>query len=162
MRGIAIVGKYHRMRAAMDEIRERPETAEHAFWSWLGFWVQMFVLAVLAALGALTASRAARPGDYACGIILICAAIALAFLRLKQRLDGAESGWSGLILVGDMWNLALVVPLFTVIGLAGLFIAHAWENGALHSAGIALFVVSGAVVFLDIKHVFDLIESKGR
>lgn len=60
-----------------------------------------------------------------------------------------------------MWNLAFVVPLFTVIGLAGLFIAHAWENGSMHAAGIALFVVSGAIIFLDMKHVFDRSESPG-
>jgi hypothetical protein len=146
----------------MEETRDRRETAEHAFWSWLGFWAQMFVLAVLAVLGAFAASRADRPGDYACGMMLMMAAVALAFLRLRRRLDGGEPGWSGLILVGDMWNLAVVVPLFTVLGLAGLFIAHAWEDGALHSAVIALFLVSGAIVFLDIKHVFDRMEQRGN
>jgi hypothetical protein len=55
----------------------------------------------------------------------------------------------------------LVIPLFTVIGLAGLFIAHAWDDGAMHSAGIALFVVSGAIIFLDMKHVFDRMASRG-
>ena len=49
-----------------------------------------------------------------------------------------------------------------VIGLAGLFIAHAWEEGALHSAGIALFAVSGAMIFLDMKHVFDRMEPPGH
>jgi hypothetical protein len=58
-----------------------------------------------------------------------------------------------------MWNLAVVIPLFTIIGLAGLFIAHAWENGALHAAGIALFIVSGVIIFLDIKRVFDRMDS---
>jgi hypothetical protein len=82
-------------------------------------------------------------------------AIALAFLCLKRRLDGHGSGWAEFLLVGDMWNLALVIPLFAVIGLVGLFIAHAWEAGAMHTAGIALFVVSGAIIFLDMKHVFD-------
>jgi hypothetical protein len=61
-----------------------------------------------------------------------------------------------------MWNLALVIPLFTVIGLAGLFIAHAWADGAMHSAGIALFIVSGAIIFLDMKHVFDRTEPPRR
>ena len=28
-----------------------------------------------------------------------------------------------------------MIPLFTVIGLAGLFIAHAWESGAMHVGG---------------------------
>jgi hypothetical protein len=66
------------------------------------------------------------------------------------------------LLVKDMWNLALVVPLFIVIGLAGLFIAHAWESGAMHTAGLALFLASGAIIFLDLKHVFDRIEGGGQ
>ena len=48
-----------------------------------------------------------------------------------------------------------------VIGLAGLFVAHAWEEGAMHSAGIALFIVSAAIIFLDMKHVFDRMEPPG-
>jgi hypothetical protein len=139
----------------MDQRSRSPDIAERAFWSWLGFWLQMIVLGVLALIGAFAASGADRPGDYACGMVLSLAAIALAFLRLKRRLDGSGSGWSDFLLVGDMWNLALVIPLFTLIGLAGLFIAHAWENGAMHTAGIALFIASGAIIFLDMKHVFD-------
>lgn len=139
----------------MDQRSRSPDIAEQAFWSWLGFWLQMIVLGVLALIGAFAASGAERPGDYACGMVLSLAAIALAFLRLKRQLDGSGSGWSDFLLVGDMWNLALVIPLFTLIGLAGLFIAHAWENGAMHIAGIALFIASGAIIFLDMKHVFD-------
>ncbi len=142
----------------MDGLRQTPDIAERAFWSWLGFWLQILVLGVLAIVGAFAASGAERPGDYACGMVLTVTAIALAFLRLKEQLDGNGSGWADLLLVGDMRNLALVIPLFTVIGLAGLFIAHAWEEGAMHSAGIALFIVSGAIIFLDMKHVFDRME----
>ncbi len=142
----------------MDGLRQTPDDAERAFWSWLGFWLQILVLGVLATVGAFAASSAERPGDYACGMVLSLAAIALAFLRLKHRLDGDGSGWAELLLVDDMRNLALVIPLFTVIGLAGLFIAHAWAAGAMHSAGIALFIVSGAIIFLDMKHVFDRME----
>ena len=145
----------------MDESPRPPESAERAFWSWLGFWVQILILAVLAVLGAFAASGAEHPGDYACGIILSLAAIALAFVRLKHRLDGGTPGLVDFLLVKDMWNLALVVPLFIVIGLVGLFIAHAWESGAMHAAGLALFVASGAIIFLDLKHVFDRIESGG-
>jgi hypothetical protein len=32
----------------------------------------------------------------------------------------------------------------------------------MHSAGIALFVVSGAIIFLDMKHVFDRTEPPRR
>jgi hypothetical protein len=142
----------------MDGLRQTPDNTERAFWSWLCFWLEILILGVLAIIGAFAASAADRPGDYTCGMALSLAAIALAFLRLKRRLDGNGSGWADFLLVGDMWNLALVIPLFAVIGLAGLFIAHAWADGAMHSAGIALFIVSGAIIFLDMKHVFDRME----
>ena len=138
------------------------ESAERAFWLWFGFWGQLLVLAVLAVIGAFAASGAERPGDYACGMILSLAAIALAFLRLRHRLDGGSSGLADFLLVEDMWNLAIIVPLFAIIGLAGLFIAHAWESGAMHAAGLALFIVSGVIIFLDLKHVFDRLEARGR
>jgi hypothetical protein len=144
----------------MDEGEQIPETAEGAFWSWLGFWLQLLVLGVLAIIGAFFASDAARPGDYACGLILALGTTALAFMRLKSRLDG-EPGRGNFLFVHDMRNLAVAIPLFTVIGLAGLFIAHAWETGAMHTAGVALFIVSGLIIFLDIKHVFDRIDAAG-
>ncbi len=146
----------------MDGTRQRPDNAERAFWSWLGFWLQILVLGVLAIVGAFAASAADRPGDYGCGMVLSLAAIALAFLLLKRRLDGNGIGWGDFLLVGDMWNLALVIPLFTLMGLAGLFIAHAWEDGAMHTAGIVLFIASGAMIFLDMKHVFDRMEPPGH
>jgi len=142
----------------MDSTQQVPDNAERAFWSWLGFWLEILVLGVLAIIGAFAASGAARPGDYTCGMALSLGAIALAFLRLKCRLDGDGSGWDDFLLVGDMWNLAIVIPLFTMIGLAGLFIAHASADGAMRSAGIALFIVSGAIIFLEMKHVFDRME----
>jgi hypothetical protein len=145
----------------MHQTSQTPDTPERDFWLWLGFWIQFLVLGALALFGAFFASAAERPGDYDCGMLLILAAIALAFMRLRHRLDGGGSGWASFLLVDDMWNLALVIPLFTVIGIAGLFVAHAWENGALHAAGIALFVLSGAIIFLDMKHVFDRMDSGG-
>src|ERR1700751_342097 len=128
----------------MEGTRHRLDDAERAFWSWLGFWLQILVLGVLAIVGAFAASAADRPGDYGCGMMLSLAVIALAFLLLKRRLDGNRIGWGDFLLVDDMWNLALVIPLFTLMGLAGLFIAHAWEDGAMHTAGIVLFIASGA------------------
>jgi hypothetical protein len=147
------------MDTGMDETSRIPDDAERAFWSWLGFWAQFLILAVLAVIGAVVASEDERPGDYLCGLLLSLAAIALAFLRLKHRLDGGASGWGTFLFVDDMKNLALAIPLFTVIGLAGLFIANAWEGGAMHDAGLGLFVASGVVIFLDIKHVFDRMNS---
>jgi len=143
----------------MDERGRTHGDAEGAFWSWLGFWLQFLVLGVLAVVGAFFASADARPGDYACGLLLSCSAITLAFMRLKRRLDGGALDWAAFLLVDDMKNLALVIPLFVVVGLAGLFVAHGWENGALHAGGLGLFAASGVIVFLDIKHVFDRMNS---
>lgn len=143
----------------MDETGRPPDDAERAFWSWFGFWLQFLILGLLAVIGAFVASADARPGDYQCGLLLSLGAIALAFLRLKHRLDGGAPGWGTFLLVDDMKHLAFVIPLFAVIGLVGLFTARAWESGAMHAAGIGLFVVSGVIVFLDIKHVFDRMNS---
>ena len=143
----------------MDQTGRIPDDAERAFLSWLGFWVQFLILAVLAVIGAFVASEDGRPGDYLCGLLLSLTAVALAFLRLKHRLDGGALGWGAFLFVDDMKNLALAIPLFAVIGLVGLFVARAWESGAMHDAGLGLFVASGVIIFLDIKHVFDRVNS---
>lgn len=117
---------------------------------------------MLAVVGAFFASGGRRPGDYSCGMLLIFGVVALAFLRLKHRLDGGGAGWGDFVLVDEMANLAVVIPLFAVVGLAGLFIAHAWESGAMHAAGVALFIVSCVFIFLDIKRVFDRMDSEPR
>jgi hypothetical protein len=142
----------------MDEtVPVTPETKK-GFRAWLGLCVQFAALAVLAVFGAATASAGARPGDDTSGLILLAAAIVLAFLRLKASFDGAPPGLGDLILVDDMKGLALAVPVFAVVALAGLFLAHGAAAGSLEAAGIALFVASGVIVFLDLKRVFDRID----
>ncbi|MBV8120855.1 MAG: hypothetical protein JO081_13070 [Alphaproteobacteria bacterium] len=139
----------------MVESSREPDTAARAFWLWLGFWVQFLVLAVCVVLGAFAASNAAQPGDYAAGLVLIVSALTLAFLRLRQSFDQQYGGPRNFLFVENMASLALVVPIFVVVGLAGLFVARAWPNGSLHDGGITLFIASGVIVFLDIKQVFD-------
>ncbi len=145
----------------MVETSRELEPAERAFWSWLGFWVQFLLLGLCVVIGAFAASRAEEPGGYAAGIVLILCALLLAFLRLKQRFDGGRSGWRSFLLVDNMKSLVVAIPTFAIIGLIGLFIASAWSYGSLHDGGIALFVVSGIIVFLDIKQVFDRMNSQG-
>jgi hypothetical protein len=144
----------------MDRSSRRPDETTRAFWSWLGFWLQFLILGLLAVVGAFVASGAERQGEYTCGVVLSLAAIALGFLRLKHYFDSGDAGWGNFLLVDTMHNLAVVIPLFVSVGLAGLFIAHAWQSGALHAAGIALFVASGVIVFLNIKRVYDRIDSE--
>jgi hypothetical protein len=126
-------------------------------------WGEIVLLGFLAIVGAFFASANAGPGDYGCGMILILAAVALAFLRLKARLDDRSNGgrpgdWAGALLVDDWANLTVIIVVFVLLGLAGLFLAASYEQGGLHNGGIALFVVSGAAVFLNLKHVFDNYE----
>ena len=130
------------------------------YWSWIGFWAQFVVLGLLAVVGAFFASRGGEPGDYACGLTLSLTAIALAFLRLKRRFDGGPTGWQRFLLVDDMANLTLAIAVFTVLGLAGLFIAAGSREGSLHMAGIALFLASGITVFLSLKNVFDTLDRR--
>ena len=53
-----------------------------------------------------------------------------------------------------------VVVVFAILALAGLFVAAGFARGGLHNAGIALFVVSGIAVFLNLKHVFDNLDRR--
>lgn len=139
----------------MVESSQKPQTAERAFWSWIGFWLQFIVLAVCVVLGGFTASGDAEPGDYAVGIVLVLSAAALGFLRLKQNFDQPPARFGDFLLVDNVAGLAVIVPVFVVIGLAGLFIARSWPAGSLHDAGISLFVFSGVLVFFDIVRVLD-------
>jgi hypothetical protein len=129
------------------------------YWSWFGFWAEFVVLGLLAIVGAYFASQGGQPGDYAAGLTLSLTAIVLAFFRLKLRLDGMPAEWSRSLLVDDVRNLVLAIAVFTAVGLAGLFVAAASE-GSLHSAGVALFVTSGLVVFLSLKNVFDNLDRR--
>lgn len=123
--------------------------------AWIAAWAEFVLLGYLALIGAFFASDDLSPGDYACGLILIATAIALAFLRLKSRFDGAAADWASFLLVDDVPNLIAVIVAFTIVGLAGLFMAAGVETGGLHNGGIALFVASGAAVFLNLRRVFD-------
>lgn len=125
---------------------------------WLGFWIQMAVLVLLAILGAWFASSGRGPGDEVSGLILFICALLLAFQRIGARFDGGAENWWQSLFVDKMANLAIVIPLFVVIALAGLFLASAWGSGSLHSGGIGLFCASGLVIFMSLKRVFDRLD----
>ena len=133
---------------------------ELGYGAWFAFWAELAVLAFAAIIGATFASEDAAPGDYACGLVLGLAAIALAFLRVKNRFDGGPIGWAGFLLVDDMPNLIAVIVIFTLLALAGLIVAAGYDQGGLHNGGVALFVASGFAVFLSLKHVFDNLDRR--
>jgi hypothetical protein len=142
-----------------EERANKPESGQSVA-AWLGFWIQLAVLCLLAVLGAWFASAARGSGDYDCGLILTLCALALAFLRLKARFDTDAANWQEFLLVDTPANLVIVVPLFAAIALGGLFLAAAWGEGSLHDSGIALFAASGIAVFLSLKRVFDTLDRR--
>ena len=101
--------------------RARRGRSGSAFWR-----MQLAVLALLAVLGAWYASAdAGTTASSTSGLILFVCALALALHRVKAHFDGGEEGWWQSLFIDTMGNLAIVVPLFVVIGLAGLFLAAA-------------------------------------
>jgi hypothetical protein len=150
-------------RPMAEDAREAPDFTDlRLFWSWLRFWVQLGVLAVLAIGGAFFASQGRQPGDYQAGLMLAAAAFILAVMLVKRRLDGAPDDLPSLVLVDDMRGLAFVIPLFTIAALAGLFIANAFPADPRYVFGLGLFGASILAILLQIKHVFDRIDRGGR
>jgi hypothetical protein len=142
----------------MNSASPAPQAPTNDLRPWFRFWVQFVVLAALTILGLYIGSDG-EPGDYATGLMLAVGAVLLAFLRLKAYFDGTSADWTGFLFVDKPAHLVVVIPLFTVIALAGLFIA-AGEPGSLQNAGVALFVVCGLIIFLSLKRVFDKLDSQ--
>ena len=143
----------------MDTSSSRQAWDAREYWSWIAFWGQFVLLALLAIIGAFVAGEGSEPGDETAGLWLSLAAVALAFLRLKQYFDAGRTDWPSFLLVENMLNLIAVIVVFAILGLAGLLIA-AGSQGSLHNAGIALFAASGLAVFLTLKRVFDKLEGR--
>ncbi len=137
---------------------ESSEDRNREFLFWIAFWLQILVLVFLVAVGFFFASAARGRGDYAVGLALSLSAIALFFFFLKRSLDGDHRLWGGFLFAETMGELAVAIPLSTVIGLLGLFLAHAAESGSLYAAGMGLFAASALAVFLNIKRTYDRIE----
>jgi hypothetical protein len=134
-----------------------PRHSDEGLGPWFAFWAQFVVLGALTVLGLCVASDG-EPGDYAAGLMLAIGAVLLAFLRLKAWFDGTGDDWTSFLFVDKPAHLIVVVPLFTIIALGGLFVA-AGEPGSLQSAGVGLFVVCGLIIFLSLKRVFDKLDS---
>ncbi len=135
-----------------------PRPSDDGLAPWFAFWGQFVVLTALAILGLYIGSDG-QPGDYATGLMLTIGAILLAFLRLKASFDGTGGDWTSFLFVDKPAHLVIVIPLFSIIALGGLFVA-AGEPGSLQDAGVALFIVCGLIIFLSLKRVFDKLDSE--
>lgn len=135
-----------------------PRPGEIGIGAWIASWLELIVLGLLVVLGACFASADAEPGDYACGLILVVAALLLALLRIKRRFDGADTGWRSFLLVDDGANLVLAIIVFVILGIGGVIVAAAVGSGGIYAGGVALFAVSVIAVLLSIKRVFDNLD----
>ncbi|HTQ34065.1 MAG TPA: hypothetical protein VMI30_07845 [Stellaceae bacterium] len=141
----------------MNTSAPSPQPEDQGLAPWFAFWGQFVVLTGLAILGLFVGSDG-EPGDYVTGLMLTIGAILLAFLRLKASFDGTSGDWTSFLFVDRPGQLVVVIPLFTIIALGGLFVAAA-EPGSLQDAGVALFIACGLIIFLSLKRVFDKLDS---
>lgn len=143
----------------MDQPIPFSETEARQYRAWLGFWVQLAVLAFLAILGLYFAGEGDEPGDYACGLVLAVAAVMLAGMQVRQQLDGSPGGWRSLLLVDNPPSLFVAIVLFTILALTGLVVAGTHRSVSIQDGGLALFVVSVLLVFLSMKRFFDIAQT---
>jgi len=140
----------------MDEPVPFPRAEALEYRAWFAFWLQLAVLAFLAILGLYFAGNGDEPGDYVCGLVLAGAALLLAGLRIKSRLDGSSAGWASLLLVDDMPSLFVTIVLLILLALAGLIVGGTHRSVSVQDGGLALFIVSVLLVFLSMKRFFDI------
>jgi hypothetical protein len=94
--------------------------------------------------------------------MLAAAALALALLLVKRRLDGGPGDLAGMLLVDDLRGLAFVIPPLAIAALCGLFIAAAFPLDPRYLFGLGLFGAGVLAILWQIKHVFDRIDRGGR
>jgi hypothetical protein len=145
-------GPGRRNESEMDCLPGHFDSREYL--AWIAFWAQFVLLGFLAIFGAFFASESGQPGAYSCGLWISFAAVALAFMRLKQCFDVWRQDSPAFTLGADMSSLVAVGALFAALVLTGLFLAASKEIGTAHDAGLILFGASGLAVLLNIKRVF--------
>ena len=111
-------------------------------------------LALAGVYGLFTASEAGDGPTYAAGLGLFILAALLIAVRLKLQFDGSEVGFLLPMVIERLDSLLVAIAVLTVLGLGGFILAAA-VGGALYGIGLALFVVSALIIFLEIKRYFD-------
>lgn len=141
-----------------DEAVCMREEIDREFLSWLRFWVQLAILAVLAIGGAFYAGQSSQPGSYQCGLTLAVVAFVLILALVKRRLDGAPDDLASMLLVNSINGLSIVVPLLAALAIGGAILAANDPPGPLYIFGLGLFGASILAILWQIKHVYDRID----
>jgi hypothetical protein len=123
-------------------------------------WLGHVFLAAAAVQGLFTASGDADSATYAAGLATFFVAVLVIFVRIKRQLDGRDVGFLLPVAATNADSLFVTVAVLAVLGLVGLVLA-ATVGGLLYSIGLALFIISAALIFGDIKSYFDLRDRGG-
>lgn len=141
-----------------EEAARMHEEANQVFLSWLRFWVQLAILAVLTIGGAFYASWGSQPESYQSGLILAIVAFILIVLLVRRRLDGAPGDLASMLLVNSTNGLWIVVPLLAALAIGGVILAANDPPGPLYIFGLGLLGASVLGILWQIKHVYDRID----
>jgi hypothetical protein len=123
-------------------------------WRWIAPGVISVVLVVIAFLGLWSASGTADGGTEAIGFATAGLALIALGWGLKAQFDYRL--WSPLVSRGD--SLVVLSGILTAFAIIGLVVAAHGEGVTLTSAGYALFIVSVALICLNLRHYFDCRE----
>jgi hypothetical protein len=146
--------------AAQDAAPIAPALGAHEAWELVAPWLGHVFLAAAAVLGLFTASGEADSATYGAGLATFFVAVVLIFVRMKRQLDGQEIGFLLPVASGSVDTLLVTVAILFVLGLVGIVLA-ATVGGTLYGVGLALFIITVAIIFSSIKRYFDLGETGG-
>jgi hypothetical protein len=125
-----------------------------AAWRLIAPWLGYVFLAASGVLGLMTASAGADEATYDAGLATFLVALLIIIVRMRRQLDGHEIGFLLPVSVETSDSLFASIAVLGVLGLAGVVLA-ASVGGAFYGIGLALLVVSVALIFNDIKRYFD-------
>jgi hypothetical protein len=141
-----------RMSADGNAARERVGWSELG--RWLAPWLLGGLLAAIAVLGLLAASRAQDEGIYALGFATAGLALLALSWEVKSACDGGTAGLPPL-LVEDGATLVVLVAVLAVLAVCGLLLAARSREAAIEVAGYALFGAGLLFAGFNLKHYFD-------
>jgi hypothetical protein len=146
--------------AAQDAAPIAPALGAREVWALVAPWLGHVFLTAAALLGLFTASGGAEGATYGAGLATFAVAVFLIFVRIKRQLDEQEIGFLLPVASGNVDTLLVTIAVLFVLGLVGAALA-ATVGGTLYGIGLALFIITVAIIFSSIKRYFDLRETGG-
>ena len=131
---------------------------DREFWNGARNALRWALLLGFGLLGLGAASSAGDTVDAARDLGVFVVVVLLFFWEVKRHYDGAPPLGLHDLAVEDSLSLAVGVPLFAVLGVAGLLMASAAESVSGYYAGLGLAVGAVGMVFLNLKSRYDAAE----